>query len=73
MTKKVSKKRRNIAMTVVAALASPFGARRERVTAIDVFHTPEFLTGIREGMADYRAGRVEPWSKVKRELGLGEG
>ena len=60
-------------MTVVAALASPFAARPERVTAKDVFHTPAFMTGIREGMEDYRAGRVEPWSKVKRDLGLGEG
>lgn len=60
-------------MTVAAPLASPFRVRSERISAIDVFRSPSFMTGIRIGMEDYRADRVEPLSKVKRELGLGEG
>ena len=29
-----------------------------------------FIAGIKEGLADRAAGRVHPWSEVKKELGL---
>ena len=30
----------------------------------------KFLAGIKHGLKDLNAGRVPPWSQVKRELGL---
>jgi len=29
-----------------------------------------FMGGIRRGIADCKAGRIIPWSKVKEELGI---
>lgn len=33
---------------------------------------PEIVAGLREGLKDYREGRMRPWEDVKKELGLGE-
>jgi len=30
----------------------------------------EFMEGIRRGVKDYKAGRVQLWSEVKKELGI---
>ena len=30
----------------------------------------DFMDGVRRGMADMKAGRVKPWSQVKKELGI---
>ncbi|KKN84472.1 hypothetical protein LCGC14_0289340 [marine sediment metagenome] len=30
----------------------------------------DFMGGVRRGLEDYRAGRMRPWSEVKKELGL---
>ena len=31
----------------------------------------DFMGGIRRGLADCREGRIKPWSKIKKELGIG--
>ena len=30
----------------------------------------DIMGGIREGLADIKAGRVRPWSEIKKELNL---
>ena len=32
--------------------------------------SPEFLEGIKRGVADMKAGRVKPWEQVKQELNM---
>ena len=31
---------------------------------------PEFIKGIKEGMAAMKEGKTTPWSEVKKELGI---
>jgi antitoxin YefM len=37
---------------------------------IDIMSDPALMQQVREGIADYRAKRLTPWSKVRRELDL---
>jgi len=37
---------------------------------IDVMSDENLVKGIRKGMEDIKKGRVVPWEKVKKELGL---
>ena len=60
-------------MTHTAAIASPFRWRafvREEMRWLQD-RNPATLAAIKEGIEDYRAGRIEPWSQVKQELELG--
>ena len=33
--------------------------------------SPDFLSGVRTGIAALKEGRITPWEDVERELGLG--
>ena len=39
--------------------------------ARDLARSPEFLAGIRAGVAALNEGRITPWKEVARELGIG--
>ena len=45
--------------------------KKERAALVaEMKADPEFMAGIRRGIADMKAGRVYPWSEVKKELGI---
>lgn len=37
---------------------------------IDIMSDPQLVNGIKKGMEDIKKGRVIPWEKVKKQLGL---
>lgn len=40
----------------------------------DYFRGDEaFISGIRSGIADLKAGRVKPWLEIEKRLGIGQG
>jgi len=40
----------------------------ETCACMDVFHSPEFIEGTRQGIEDWRAGRIQPLSEVLTEM-----
>ena len=33
--------------------------------------SPDFMEGVRQGVAAYKQGEITPWAEVEQELGLG--
>ena len=34
--------------------------------------SPDFMEGVRRGLAEVHEGKIIPWNEVKQELGLGD-
>ena len=61
-------------MTLTGILASPVrqlaAAREETYVLTAIARQQSTIAAIKEGVEDIRAGRVESWTKVRREFGL---
>ena len=57
-------------MTLTAARARPYISPREILRDVDLVRAPRVKSAIMRGIADSKAGRVKPWSEVKKEFGL---
>ena len=38
--------------------------------AVYIRHDAEFMAGIRGGLKDLKEGKIQPWSEIRKELGL---
>jgi len=38
--------------------------------AVYIRHDTEFMAGIRRGLKDLKEGKIQPWSEIRKELGL---
>jgi len=47
-------------------LSLPFN----KYLAVYIRHDAEFMAGIRRGMKDLKEGKIQPWSEIRKELGL---
>jgi hypothetical protein len=57
-------------MTLSVALARPYFSPREIPREVDIVRNPRVKSAIMRGVEDSKAGRVKPWSEVKKEFGL---